>query len=133
MNQPPYQYPQNPPIQPAYPGAYIRRGRRGCLSRFRGCLVTLVILVLLLVSLWVVSLFVPIPYLVFVNPLPYFTKYSFVIHHGQSAVYAVAWSPNGKRVASVGQERTVQVWDATTGKVLFTYQASLNSPHIPIV
>ncbi len=37
------------------------------------------------------------------------------------AVYGMAWSPDGTRIASVGADKTVQVWDATTGKHLFTY------------
>jgi serine/threonine protein kinase len=36
-------------------------------------------------------------------------------------VYAVAWSPDGKRIAS-GGDRTVQVWDAVDGGHVFTYQ-----------
>ncbi len=37
------------------------------------------------------------------------------------AVYGMAWSPDGSRIASVGADKTVQVWDATTGMNLFTY------------
>lgn len=36
-------------------------------------------------------------------------------------VYGMAWSPDGTHIASVGADKTVQVWDATTGKNLFTY------------
>src|SRR5690242_15211493 len=34
-------------------------------------------------------------------------------------VVAVAWSPDGKRLASCGNDGTAQVWDATTGATLW--------------
>ena len=37
-------------------------------------------------------------------------------------VYAVAWSPDRHRIATGGLDRTVQVWDATTGVNGFTYR-----------
>jgi serine/threonine protein kinase len=37
-------------------------------------------------------------------------------------VNAVAWSPDGKRIASGGQDNTVQVWDAVDGGNVFTYR-----------
>ncbi len=36
-------------------------------------------------------------------------------------VEAVAWSPDGKRIASGSSDTTAQVWDATTGKTSLTY------------
>ena len=37
-------------------------------------------------------------------------------------VSALAWSPDGKRIASASRDKTVQVWDAQTGQHLFTYR-----------
>ena len=36
-------------------------------------------------------------------------------------VWCAVWSPNDKRVASASSDRTVQVWDATSGGNLYTY------------
>src|SRR5205807_1266419 len=37
-------------------------------------------------------------------------------------VNAVAWSPDGKRIASGSADGTVQVWDAANGGHVFTYR-----------
>lgn len=40
----------------------------------------------------------------------------------KEAVYALAWSPRGDRLASAGADREVRVWQALSGPTLFTYQ-----------
>jgi WD40 repeat protein len=38
-----------------------------------------------------------------------------------AAVVGVAWSPDGKRIASCSDDGTVQVWNAATGKRIWTF------------
>src|SRR5260370_13652850 len=43
-------------------------------------------------------------------------------YHGHtSTVFAVAWSPDGTRIASGGNDNTVQAWDARKGHLLVKY------------
>lgn len=126
MQNPYGSYPQRPLVAPSMPR---RRGRRGCV---RGCLGLTAVIGVVLVLLAIVSRFVPIPYLVFLNPLPYYFQYSHLVHPGQTQVYRVAWSPDGADVASVSDTRTVQVWRAATGQTRFTYQAPANSATISL-
>ncbi len=52
-------------------------------------------------------------------------KYSptLVTYRGHNKlVHAVAWAPDGKRIASASDDGTVQVWEALTGKLLITYR-----------
>ena len=37
-------------------------------------------------------------------------------------VYSVAWSPDGKTLASGSLDKTVKLWEAATGKLLGTLQ-----------
>jgi WD40 repeat protein len=50
------------------------------------------------------------------------TGKNILTYHGHSPlVQALAWSPNGKYIASGAQDKTVQVWNAATGENIFTY------------
>ncbi|EFH82766.1 serine/threonine-protein kinase [Ktedonobacter racemifer] len=42
-------------------------------------------------------------------------------------VYAVAWSPDGKWIASGSADKTVQVWNTSDGSLAFTYQGHSNA------
>jgi WD40 repeat protein len=43
-----------------------------------------------------------------------------------NGVQALAWSPNGKYLASGSWDTTVQVWEAASGRRLFTYDGHDN-------
>src|SRR5258708_5400588 len=50
-------------------------------------------------------------------------KVTLYTYHGHTSIITgVAWSPDGKRIASASQDETVQVWDATTGDNVLTYR-----------
>src|SRR5262249_9208018 len=58
------------------------------------------------------------------TPLPLGT--TFFTYRGHSDfVNAVAWSPDGKRIASASNDETVQVWGATDGGNVYTYRGHL--------
>jgi WD40 repeat protein len=49
-------------------------------------------------------------------------------YHGHSAfVNALAWSRDGKYIASGSSDYTVQVWDSTSGRHIYTYQGHSGS------
>jgi WD40 repeat protein len=50
---------------------------------------------------------------------PIVLPYTYIGH--ANSVWSVAWSPDGKRIASGSADGTVQVWDATRGNRLLTY------------
>ncbi len=53
-------------------------------------------------------------------PQPFRLPYTYPGHAGP--VNSVAWSSDGKRIASGSNDKTVQVWDASTGNPLLTYK-----------
>ena len=46
--------------------------------------------------------------------------------HTQFTISAVTWSPDGTRIASASFDRTVQIWDATTGENAVSYPGHSN-------
>ncbi len=56
------------------------------------------------------------------TPVPQGTVFGHVL-----PVYAIAWSPDGKRIASASQDGTVHVWDAATGHRSFRYHGHRGS------
>ncbi|HOW69980.1 MAG TPA: protein kinase [Phycisphaerae bacterium] len=51
----------------------------------------------------------------------------FVLTEHKDAVLGLAWSPDGKHIASGGADRTLRVWNATTGKRQMLLPALLGS------
>src|SRR5438105_6151338 len=76
---------------------------------------TIFILVVILVPLALVGSYVDFPgTIAFVGH--FFTPPNHFTYHGHTDyVSGVAWSPDGKRIASASGDHTVQVWDATDG------------------
>jgi WD40 repeat protein len=71
------------------------------------------------------------------KPIQYSTPsihYNYIYRDHPTAMYpghfdevlAVAWSPDGTRIASGEHDSTIQVWDTRTGKRLLTYQGHSN-------
>ena len=48
-------------------------------------------------------------------------KHATYAGHAES-IQALAWSPDGKFIASASDDATVQVWNASTGRTIFTYR-----------
>jgi len=87
-------------------------------SRRRMIIILGVVLVVILALVFFTDVPGEIAFVVhFVTPPNHFT------YHGHSDyVSAVAWSPDGKRIASASGDHTVQVWDATNGGHVYTYR-----------
>lgn len=45
----------------------------------------------------------------------------------EGMVFAVAWSPDGTSIASGSWDKTVQVWDATNGRQIYTHRGHVTS------
>ena len=61
------------------------------------------------------------------NPTPLSIGTTLYTYRGHTdGVHAVAWSPNGKRIASASYDKTVQVCDALDGGHVFTYKGHSN-------
>ncbi len=54
------------------------------------------------------------------TPLPQGPLLTYTGHSGP--IRTLAWSPNGKWIASAGDDTTVQVWNALTGQPIFTFR-----------
>jgi WD40 repeat protein/tRNA A-37 threonylcarbamoyl transferase component Bud32 len=54
--------------------------------------------------------------------------YTYTGHSGY--VTAVAWSPDGARIASASEDETIQVWNATSGQTLFTSRGHPRQAHV---
>src|SRR6266487_7088454 len=52
------------------------------------------------------------------------TLYTYHGHH--NGITAVAWSPDGKLIASASFDKTVQVWNALTGQLYSVYRGHSN-------
>ena len=59
------------------------------------------------------------------DPVP--PRHRYTNHKGP--VRAVAWSPDGWRIASGSDDATVRVWDASNGKDLYTYRGHVKEVH----
>ena len=51
-----------------------------------------------------------------------------LLSYGQPThpIRSVAWSPDGKRIASGSADKAVRVWDASSGHTLLTYRRHLD-------
>ena len=47
---------------------------------------------------------------------------SFAFRGHSGRINAIAWSPDGRRIASVGSDKSLQIWDAASGKLIFIYR-----------
>ncbi len=73
------------------------------------------------------SSLIPTPKPVIRTPTPIPLGTRLYTYRGHSdGVWSVAWSPDGRHIASGSQDHTVQVWDASTGATLFTYRGHSN-------
>ena len=60
------------------------------------------------------------------SPKNAFSIYNDIYRGHHNAVSAVAWSPDGKRIASASKDNIVQVWDAERSPVITRSQLQAN-------
>ena len=53
-------------------------------------------------------------------------------HPSSGGIWTAAWSPNGKYIASSGDDPVVHIWDVTTGKDIFTYSGHLGGQSVQV-
>lgn len=53
----------------------------------------------------------------------------FTYHGHTGKVNGIAWSPDGRRIASASDDGTVQVWDTFTGSKVLTYRGHTGPVH----
>jgi WD40 repeat protein len=114
--------------QQGAPHRRINKGRfappqrsRGMLARtINGFMTTTTVACLILLA---IVLFRPWSHTSSINIQPPIT--TTIIYQGHKGwVMSLAWSPDGTRIASMGDDSTIQIWNATTGKLLYTYSGN---------
>jgi WD40 repeat protein len=58
---------------------------------------------------------------------PILERQTLLFHEHTAAVLSVAWSPDGRYLASCGSDQTALVWDANSGKVICAYRGHSNA------
>jgi WD40 repeat protein len=73
-------------------------------------------------------------YLVWKSLQPKYTILPIKIYRGHAAsVWCAVWSPESTRIASAGADQTVQVWNANTGRLIYTYTGHQKHGGVPSV